>query len=64
MHNKSHINCQIFIKILEGKRLASRLLEAVALMKCHQRIFFLMAELCSSVTLLNLATDQQIVFRF
>jgi len=43
---------------LKGKRLASHLQGAVALIKCHQRIFLLMAELCSSATLLYLATDQ------
>jgi len=56
MHNKRQIIFQIFIKVLLGKRLASRLLEAVALMKCHQRIFLLKAELGSSATLLYLAS--------
>ena len=47
MHNRQQISYQIFLKVLERKRRARRLLQAVLLMKCHQRTVWQTAELCN-----------------
>ena len=45
MPNKRKISIQNFIKVLGGKRRASRLLQAVALKKCRQRTVWQVAEI-------------------
>jgi len=55
MRNKRQISCQVFIKVLDRKRRASPLLQAVALMKRHQKLLQ-MAEEFSSATFLSLTS--------
>ena len=64
MHNKRQIRCQIFIKVLNGKRRVSLLLQAVALMKRKHITVWQMAELCSSAMFLSLTSHQLSFFSY
>ena len=58
MNNKRKISFQIFIKVLKGKRRASRLLRAVAPVKCHQRTVWQVAEYYGSAAFLSRTSRQ------
>ena len=57
-NNKRKISFQIFIKVLKGKRRASRLLRAVAPVKCHQRTVWQVAEYYGSAAFLSRTSRQ------
>ena len=58
MPNKRQKSFQNFVKVLEGKRRACRLLQAVALKKCRQRTVWQVAELYISALTTSLRSRQ------